>query len=246
MRSAVQVLREAQELVVLTGAGVSADSGVATFRDAGGLWEGQPVEALATPAAWRRDPARVWRFYQQRRRQLLGVSPNPAHLALVGLERALHERGCRYTLISQNVDDLHQRAGSRPLSMHGQLFELTCERCGAVSTDRSALDPEACVPCACCGFERLRPNVVWFGETPRHLEAIELALKSADCFFAIGTSGLVYPAAGLLHVARANGARTLVNSLDAPANLDARDVFLPGRAAEVLPALIAAAFGPQS
>jgi NAD-dependent deacetylase len=235
-------LREAGHLVVLTGAGVSADSGVATFRGAGGLWEGQRIEELASPAAWQRDPQRVWRFYQQRRQQLLTVQPNPAHRALFDLERALLARGRRFTLISQNVDDLHQRAGSQPIAMHGQLLELACEACEGLWEERHSLDPESFVICPACGHPRLRPAVVWFGEFPRHMERIESALASADTFLSIGTSGLVYPAAGFLHTARSNGATTLVNSLDPPENLHPADIFLPGRAAEVVPALVAAAF----
>jgi NAD-dependent deacetylase len=221
--------------VVLTGAGVSADSGVATFRGQGGLWEGQRIEDLASPQGWARDPARVWRFYQARRAQLLSVAPNPAHRALVRLEAACRARGEAFTLVSQNVDDLHERAGSRPLSMHGQLLELRCEACEAIVLDRHSLDPERFVPCVRCGHPRLRPNVVWFGEQPLHLAEIRTALERCDLFLSIGTSGLVYPAAGFLAEARAHGAETWVNSLDEPANLDPRDRFLPGRAAEVVP-----------
>jgi NAD-dependent deacetylase len=225
-------------IVVLTGAGVSADSGLATFRGAGGLWEGQPVEDVATPEAWARDPALVWRFYQLRRASLLEAQPNAAHRALAQLERELSRAGAGFTLISQNVDDLHQRAGSRVLDMHGQLARFACERCGARVHDLEHLDPDVFVPCSGCGHERLRPDVVWFGELPRHLEAIDAAVRGATLFFACGTSGAVWPAAGLLAQARAWSAETLVNSLEEPANLAREDRFLPGRAAEVVPRLV--------
>ncbi len=222
-------------VVVLTGAGVSADSGLATFRGAGGLWEGHRVEEVATPEAWERAPELVWRFYQMRRAQLDEVQPNAAHHALTRLGEELSAAGGRFTLVSQNVDDLHQRAGSEVLSMHGQLARLRCERCEAVVTDREHLDPEAFLPCTACGYERLRPDIVWFGEMPLHLEEIERAVFACDHFISIGTSGLVYPAAGYLAVARASGATTWVNSLDEPANLHPTDNYLPGLAAEVVP-----------
>jgi len=225
-------------LVVLTGAGVSADSGVPTFRDAGGLWEGHRVEDVATPQAWARDPRTVWRFYQLRRAALAAVEPNAAHHALAQLEREAAERGYGFTLISQNVDDLHQRAGSAVLSMHGSLSDLACEACGVVVRDREHTDPDAFVPCAACGHAALRPDVVWFGELPRYLDEIDQALRGATDFLSIGTSGAVYPAAGLLSIARSMRATTWVNSLDPPENLDPRDRYLPGRAVDVVPALV--------
>ena len=228
----------APSVVVLTGAGVSADSGVATFRGAGGLWEGHRVEDVATPQAWDRDPQLVWRFYQMRRAKLAEVQPNPAHHALARLERELARGGGRFTLVSQNVDDLHQRADSTVLDMHGQLSRLRCEACGWTVTDREHLDPEAFVPCPECDHPRLRPDIVWFGELPYHMDAIERALAGARHFVAIGTSGAVYPAAGYLQLARAIGATTWVNSLDEPQNLHPADRFLPGRAAEVVPAQV--------
>lgn len=237
---------DSHHVVVLTGAGVSADSGVRTFRDAGGLWEGNRVEDVATPAAWQRDPALVWRFYQLRRAQLATVAPNAAHVALAAFGRALTAVGHRFTLVTQNVDDLHQRAGSVVLPMHGELLRLRCESCGVVVEDRDHVDPSQFVPCAHCGAARLRPHIVWFGEVPFHLAAIEQALGSCTHFAAIGTSGVVYPAAGMLQLARALGAITWVQSLEAPHNLDRRDRYRPGRAAEVVPALlreIAAAIG---
>ncbi len=225
-------------VVVLTGAGVSADSGVSTFRDAGGLWEEQRLEDVATPEAWARDPALVWRFYQLRRAQLAEVEPNPAHLALARLERALALAGAPFTLVSQNVDDLHARAGSSVLSMHGQLRVLACEACGRTLEDDAHLDPESFVPCSACGHPRLRPDVVWFGELPRFVDQVEVRLHEATHFLAVGTSGAVWPAAGFLGLARATGTRTFVNALEAPDNAGEVDHFLPGRAAEVIPGLV--------
>ena len=222
-------------LVILTGAGVSADSGVKTFRDAGGLWEGHRIEDVATPEAWRRDPATVWRFYQLRRAQLLTVEPNAAHLALVALEQRLKAEGHGFVLITQNVDDLHQRAGSTVLSMHGELCVLRCEACDMHVQGLGYLEQDRFLPCPRCQHPRLRPDIVWFGEMPYHLDAIADAMDDVTHFISIGTSGVVYPAAGLLAQARRAGARTWVNSLDEPENLSPDDVFLPGKAAEVIP-----------
>lgn len=222
-------------VAVLTGAGISADSGVETFRDSGGLWHGHRVEDVATPEAWARDPAMVWRFYQRRRAQLLEVEPNAAHHALAVLGRRLEERGGSLTLISQNVDDLHQRAGSEVLAMHGQLRRLRCGECFEVVEDLESLDPDRFVPCPACACEALRPDVVWFGEMPIHMVEIESAVYGCDVFAAIGTSGVVYPAAGLLAAARACGAETWVLGLDEPENLHPRDRFLGGRAIDVVP-----------
>ncbi|MBL9076222.1 MAG: NAD-dependent deacylase [Planctomycetes bacterium] len=225
---------------VLTGAGVSADSGVRTFRDAGGLWEGHRVEDVATPEGWDRDPRTVWRFYQERRAQLREVAPNAAHRALALMEGALEEAGRGFTLVTQNVDDLHDRAGSTVLHMHGELRRLRCERCELVVEDTLHLDPGRFVECPECAHPRLRPHIVWFGEVPFHLDAIAAAIARCTHFVAIGTSGQVWPAAGLLAEARARGAATFVQALEAPANLDPRDRFHAGRAADVVPDLLAA------
>lgn len=229
---------ENHHYVILTGAGLSADSGLATFRGGGGLWEEHRVEDVATPEAWHRDPALVWRFYQHRRRALLEVEPNASHLALARLEREAASRGGSCAIVSQNVDDLHQRAGSEVLAMHGQLARLACEACGARFADLEHLDPERFVPCGACGHPRLRPDVVWFGEVPHHLDEIDAAVRRATRFLACGTSGAVYPAAGLIARAREWSAETFVNSLEEPANLRREDVYLPGHAAEVVPRLV--------
>lgn len=226
-------------LFVLTGAGLSADSGLPTFRDAGGLWEGRRPEDVAAPEAWVADRALVWRFYQARRAALARVAPNPAHRALAGLERRLAARGAGFTLVTQNVDDLHERAGSQPLHMHGELAWLRCEACGARVRDLERTDPARAIPCAACAHAALRPDVVWFGELPLHLERIERELRAATHVLAVGTSGRVWPAAGFQSVARALGAATWVQALERPANAHRDDRFVPGRAADVLPALLA-------
>lgn len=228
-----------QHLVVLTGAGISADSGVDTYRDAGGLWEGHRFEDVATPEAWERDPQTVWRFYQQRRAQVSGVEPNAAHRALAELAARCSQAGSSLLLITQNVDDLHQRAGSEVLAMHGELLRLRCTACGARPVNTTDFDPAVFLACPDCGHEPLRPDVVWFGEVPYHLDAIEQGLQRATSFLAIGTSGAVYPAAGLLAYARSAGIPTIVQGLAEPDNLDPRDRFVPGRASEVVPALCA-------
>lgn len=219
-------------LVVLTGAGISADSGVATFRGGGGLWEGHPVEAVATPEGWEADPALVWRFYQERRRGLCDVEPNAAHHALTELQQRQD-----VTIVTQNVDDLHQRAGSEVFAMHGELRRLKCEECDTVIRDEDSLSDEF-LPCANCGHERMRPDVVWFGEVPYHLSAIEAALRKAEMLVVIGTSGAVYPAAGYLEWARAAGLATVVQALDEPDNLHPKDLWVPGRASEEVPRLV--------
>lgn len=218
-------------LVVLTGAGCSAESGLATFRDNDGLWEGHPVQDVATPEAWARSPKTVWRFYQLRRAQLQSAEPNAAHQALAHFPGAI-------TLVTQNVDDLHQRAGSTPIAMHGELNKLRCQACDHIVVDTENLCPDTFVPCPACGHPRLRPHIVWFGEVPLALEEIQAAMQRCTHFAAIGTSGVVYPAAGLLAQARQRGARTFVNSLDAPDNLHPQDTFMPGPATKIAPGLL--------
>ena len=226
-------------LLVLTGAGISADSGLDTYRDAGGLWEGLSFEEVATPEAWNADPASVWRFYQQRRARLAEVEPNAAHRALARLEAELMDAdGAEFMLVTQNVDDLHQRAGGHPLAMHGELAVLRCERCGVEVRDLHSLDPGSFVPCEACGHGRLRPGVVWFGEMPLHMEAIYTAVDACEVFVVVGSSGHVYPAADLVHIAKANGARTVLVNAEAPLNVDAFDEVHLGKAGELLPELV--------
>jgi len=223
------------EVVVLTGAGISADSGLATFRDAGGLWEGHSVEEVATPRAWAADPRLVWHFYQLRRASLSRVQPNAAHFALAKLARELASRGAGFTLVTQNVDDLHERAGSEPIHVHGELARLRCERCGARVRDLEHVDPGEFVPCSAGCREPMRPDVVWFHEMPMRLDEVEAALERCTHFAAVGTSGVVWPAAGWLSHVRSSGAWTSVLALEAPENLHPADEFRAGRAVDTVP-----------
>ncbi|WP_159599163.1 Sir2 family NAD+-dependent deacetylase [Agromyces humi] len=196
--------------VVLTGAGISAESGIRTFRDAGGTWENHRIEDVATPDGYARNPELVHRFYNERRRQLADVEPNAAHLALVRLEQHL---GDDLLVVTQNVDNLHERAGTRNLiHMHGELNSALCTVCRERTpwTADLGLDDE----CSVCGMPTLRPDVVWFGEFPRMMDRIAAAIASCDVFVSIGTSGTVYPAAGFVRDARAAGAATLELNLE--------------------------------
>lgn len=192
-------------ITVLTGAGISAESGVPTFRDADGLWEGHRVEDVATPEAFDLQPSVVQRFYDERRAALAGVSPNAAHVALARLEEQL---GDDLLVVTQNIDDLHERGGStRVLHMHGELRSALCRSCGRRTPwDRPLADHP---PCPACGLTDLRPDVVWFGEIPYEMDRIQDILDRTDLFVSIGTSGAVYPAAGFVQYAARRGARTL-------------------------------------
>ena len=202
------------KIVVLTGAGISAESGVPTFRGADGLWEGHRLEDVATPEAFARDPVLVQRFYDARRAALVGVQSNAAHRALARLEAALGED---LLLVTQNVDDLHERAGSvRLVHMHGELLRARCLACGAAPRWEGPLSgPHACPVCGEQG--RLRPDIVWFGEMPHEMDLIQRALARCALFVSIGASGAVYPAAGFVDLARRVGAQTLELNLDASA-----------------------------
>lgn len=184
-------------LVILTGAGISAESGLRTFRAEDGLWEDHRVEEVATPEAFRRNPDLVHRFYNERRRRLAGVKPNPAHEALARLEQAWPGE---VLLVTQNVDDLHERSGSRNLvHLHGELLKARCEACGAVVSWAGDLERgSVCPTCAHAGL--LRPHIVWFGEMPLELDRVGEALAQCALFAAIGTSGHVYPAAGFVEL----------------------------------------------
>jgi NAD-dependent deacetylase len=203
--------RDVRNIVILTGAGISAESGLATFRGPEGLWEGHRVEDVATPEAFARNPELVQRFYDARRARLKEVEPNAAHRALARLDA---EWPGELLIVTQNVDDLHERAGaSRILHMHGELKSAWCLACdarGPWSEDLSH-DP-ACFACGVAGS--LRPDIVWFGEMPYEMERIDDALREADLFVSIGTSGAVYPAAGYVQTARYCGARTLEMNLE--------------------------------
>jgi NAD-dependent deacetylase len=227
-------------IFILTGAGISAESGLGTFRDkkGGGIWAKFDPMKLATPEAFARDPETVLAFYDLRRRDLLNATPNAAHVALARLEAALTERGDGLTLVTQNIDDLHERAGShRVIHMHGELLKARCCACEAV---RPWLDDltvaHACSDCGHLGA--LRPHVVWFGEMPLAMDLIGRALRKSDLFVAIGTSGAVYPAAGFVAEARAYGLRTCEINLEAADNADLFDEQRLGAASETVPAWV--------
>lgn len=219
------------KILILTGAGVSAESGLATFRGPGGLWEGHRVEDVCTPAALARDPTLVHRFYDERRAGLASVEPNQAHRALARLER----RG-GVTLVTQNVDDLHARAGSHPIAMHGELRSARCAACRTRKSWDGPLPPGS--SCAACGAPALRPDIVFFGEMPRHMTTIERALAACDLFVSIGTSGNVYPAAGFVQMARASGARTLELNLEPSEGTGLFHEHRHGPATELVPAWV--------
>jgi NAD-dependent deacetylase len=226
------------KIVVLTGAGVSAESGLGTFREKAGtgLWAKFDPMTLATPEAFARDPARVQEFYNLRRRNLLGAAPNSAHVALARLEAALQQRGGALTLVTQNIDDLHERAGSlAPIHMHGELLKARCPPCAAIVPWREDLDEAARCP-ACGRSGSLRPHVVWFGETPLRMDEIFARLGEANLFAAIGTSGAVYPAAGFVGEARASGIKTFEINLEPSDNAAAFDDRRYGKASEIVPA----------
>ena len=229
----------ASRVFVLTGAGLSAESGIKTFRDApdapDALWARYDPMQLATPKAFAADPALVHRFYSERRARLAEVEPNAAHRALARLQAGLRARGGEAFLCTQNVDDLLERAGADPVvHMHGSLIEGRCVRCGVVSPWRGAMDAGSVCP-ACDAAGGMRPNVVWFGEMPMHMDAIGAAVGAADLFVAIGTSGTVYPAAGLVDLARDNAVATMEVNLQRSDRAGAFDRVLLGRATEVVP-----------
>lgn len=214
--------RQFRRIVVLTGAGISAESGLRTFRDADGLWENHRVEDIATPEGFARNPQLVQDFYNARRAQLKDVQPNAAHTAL-----ALFEQEFRgdFLLVTQNVDDLHDRAGSHNLlHMHGELLKSRCLTSGRVHPQNGDITPE--LLCPCCGQPSLRPHIVWFGEMPLYMGRIYAALEQCDLFVSIGTSGHVYPAAGFVETARRAGAHTVEINLE-PSNV--RDAFAEHR-----------------
>ncbi len=224
-------------IVILTGAGISAESGLQTFRGEGGLWEGHRVEEVATPEAFARNPELVQRFYNMRRAKLgdPAVQPNPAHKALALLEA---EWPGSVTLVTQNIDNLHERAGHRAvIHMHGSLDRIRCLACYSENTWLVDVEPESACP-SCTTSGRLRPAIVWFGEMPHALDAIAEALSEAALFVAIGTSGNVYPAAGFVAAARADGARTLELNLEPSAVRTAFHEARHGPAGDVVPAWV--------
>lgn len=225
-------------IFVLTGAGISAESGVSTFRDRSGVWSKYDYREVATPEGFARDPAKVHAFYNLRRANLATVEPNAAHLALGRLQAALKARGDELWLCTQNVDDLHERGGAqRVVHMHGELSQVRCERCGR--TRRWLEDLSVETPCPDCGRSGgMRPDVVWFGELPRRMDEIEAALKATDLFVSIGTSGAVWPAAGFALQARRAGTPTLEINLEPSQTADLFDEALYGPATEQVPAWV--------
>lgn len=229
-------------ITILTGAGVSAESGISTFRDANGLWENHRIEEVASPAAFRTSPEIVHRFYNMRRAQLKTVSPNAAHHALAALERAWWDKG-KFLLITQNVDDLHERAGSRRLlHMHGEIRKIRCILCKTVAYHEEDVQVElACTKCGETG--KIRPDIVWFGEKPYHIKEIENALRTTDIFAAIGTSGTVYPAAGFVERVRRNNRKchTIEINLN-PTGNDDFDSVIAATATEGVPQWVRSLF----
>jgi len=235
---------EIRNIVILTGAGISAESGIDTFRGGGGqsgmgLWEQHRVEDVATPEAFARDPDLVLRFYDMRRAEIQEKEPNAAHLALARLDRAWPGG---LLIVTQNVDDLHERAGARRvLHMHGEHLNVWCTHCDLRSRWREPLiDRPAC---PACGARSLRPDVVWFGEMPYRMDEIYAALRAADLFVSIGTSGAVYPAAGFVRDARELGARTLELNLERSEGSAWFDESRLGPAGELVPAWVAEVLG---
>jgi NAD-dependent deacetylase len=235
-----ELLRGAQAVVVLTGAGVSAESGIPTFRDAmEGLWAKYDPSQLATPEAFDRDAETVTRWYDWRRAKCAAAKPNPAHLALARLERQRTAQKRGFTLLTQNVDRLHQAAGSRNVvELHGTLWVWRCTRCGAEREEREVPFKEYPPRCACGGARR--PSVVWFGEIlpEQALGQAHNALATCDLFFSVGTSAVVEPAASFIHIARGRGAKTVEINRDPTPVSRVVDWSLLGRAGEILPELV--------
>ena len=221
-------------IVILTGAGISAESGIRTFRDSGGLWEDHRIEDVATPEGFTRNPALVHRFYNARRLTARAAVPNAAHAALAQLESALPGE---VLIVTQNVDDLHERAGSRRvLHMHGALAGALCAGCGYRWPAPEVMRPGD--PCPACGHPATRPDIVWFGEYPYHMEEIWDALRRAEVFAAIGTSGQVYPAAAFVQDAARAGAHTVELNLEVSSVHTDFAEIRQGRATELVPAWV--------
>jgi NAD-dependent deacetylase len=223
-----------RNILILTGAGISAESGIGTFRDAGGLWEQHRVEDVATPEAFARDPDLVLRFYDMRRAAIQAAQPNAAHRALARLDAAWPGQ---LTIVTQNVDDLHERAGAhRLIHMHGEHLNAWCTACDARHRWLDSLISRP--PCPACAAPALRPDIVWFGEMPYRMDEIYAALNRADLFVSIGTSGAVYPAAGLVREARQAGIATLELNLEPSQGSHWFDEARHGPATELVPAWV--------
>jgi len=226
-----------QHVVILTGAGISAESGIKTFRDHNGLWENHRIEDVASPEGFERDPAMVYNFYNKRREQLLSpdLKPNYGHLALAKLEKEFHGKT---TLVTQNVDNLHERAGQQNIiHMHGELLKMRCLTTNKVFTTEQSFDAQTLCPC-CKRPNQLRPHIVWFGEVPFSMDIIQRELSNCDLFFSIGTSGQVYPAAMFGQIAKQSGALTIEINKDPTENSPFFDQSIIGKAGEVLPPFV--------
>lgn len=228
-------MAKSKHIVILTGAGISAESGIDTFRAEGGLWEQYPIEQVATPQGFAKDPALVHHFYNVRRAALKTVSPNPAHKALAKLQTGLRTQGGELTIITQNVDDLHEQGGAKDvIHMHGILTSLKCQFCEARwDWEDDASHGMSCPTC----FVKTgpRPDIVWFGEMPYYMEQIDAALQNADLFVSIGTSGAVYPAAGLVSEAKRRGTPTLELNLEPSQGSALFDESRLGKAGTIVP-----------
>ncbi|MGB2140501.1 MAG: SIR2 family NAD-dependent protein deacylase [Psychrobacter sp.] len=243
VEQAAQLLQSAKRVCILTGAGISAESGIPTFRDKQtGLWEKFRAEDLASPVAFARDPKLVWSWYQWRRQLVHDKAPNPAHQALAQWQAASSSLGQHITLITQNVDDLHEQAGSDAIHLHGHLWKNRCSQCDSVYEDNAKDKPldfdEQLITCPHCG-SYIRPDIVWFGEAlpVAAWQMAEEAAANCDVFMSIGTSSLVYPAAGLAQLAKQNGAKIIeVNPNPTPSTVV--DITLAAKAGAVMPVLI--------
>ena len=222
-------------VAILTGAGISAESGIQTFRSSDGLWENHRVDDVATPEGFHRDPILVWRFYKERYQHSLRAEPNPGHYALVDLENRMKDN---FFLITQNVDGLHTKAGSkRMVEMHGRLSTCFCTKCHK-NYNLKDIDLQPEIPLCLSCKKHLRPDIVWFGEMPYYMDQIYEAVAKCTIFITVGTSGHVYPAAYFLSMARQKGAKTIGVNLDEPLNSHDMDYFYQGKAGEILPELV--------
>jgi NAD-dependent deacetylase len=229
-----------KSIVLLTGAGISAESGIQTFRDSNGLWENHSIEEVASPVGFATDPVTVWRFYTARRKQALECKPNAGHIAIAQLEKKILQNGGEFLLVTQNVDGLHFRAGSKNIvEIHGSLLFSRCTKCNNIFKDEKIyrnLPPYH----NCSEKGMLRPHIVWFGESlfPGDMEKIEKQIAKCDLFISIGTSGVVYPAAGLAAFAKSLGKETICVNKDIPANIDVFNSFCQGEAGKLLPDIL--------
>lgn len=227
-----------EKIVVLTGAGISQESGLDTFRDANGIWARYSMEEVCTPEGFKRNPKKLHGFYNKLRAELPEILPNAAHFALAKLEQAVHEKkiDAEFVLVTQNIDDLHERAGSQHIyPMHGELYKIWCTTC-----DQHIKWHDSCFPetlCPHCGHHTLRPDIVWFGEMPHYMREIEAALLECTLFVAIGTSGVVYPAAGFVNMVKGR-AKTIELNLEISRGTSKFDESRQGKATELVPELV--------